>query len=451
MMEDRYLTVTALTKYIKRKIEMDSHLKQVWLKGEISNFKRHSRGHMYFTLKDDLSRIQAVMFAGSNRHLKFSPKDGMNVLVRGEVGVYEPHGQYQLYVHDMQPGGVGALYLAFEELKKKLEKEGLFAADRKKPIPRFPEHIGIITSPTGAAIRDIWTTLNRRYPIVKKTLIPVLVQGEHAAKSIVDAIERANEHNLFDVLIVGRGGGSIEELWCFNEEMVARAIARSRIPVISAVGHETDYTISDFVADLRAPTPTGAAELAVPDRQEILKRIQYLKNRLDRSLHVSIQSKKDYLSSLKQSYAFRYPEVLMRQKEQELDRHYDKLMKEWNNYFSRKVELHNSLGKRLQTMHPDRKIAETENILHALISRYNRAMRNQLTYKKKSFQNQIDKLSLLNPLDIMKRGYAIPFNKEGHIVRTVKQIQPGDKIDVKLADGTLDCQVWGLEEEDNHE
>lgn len=450
-MEDRYLTVTALTKYIKRKLEMDSHLKQVWIKGEISNFKQHSRGHMYFTLKDDHSRIQAVMFAGYNRQITFTPEDGMNVLVRGEVGVYEPHGQYQLYVHEMQPDGVGALYLAYEELKEKLKKEGLFAAERKKPIPGFPEHIGIITSPTGAAIRDIWTTINRRYPIVKKTLIPVLVQGEHAARSIVRAIEQANELGIFDLLIVGRGGGSIEELWSFNEEIVARAISKSTIPVISAVGHETDYTISDFVADLRAPTPTGAAELAVPDWQEVLHRVQYLKSRLQRALHVSVQTKKEQLSRLKQSYAFRYPEVLMRQKEQELDRLYEKLTKEWNQYYSRKKEKKDLLWKRLKTQHPQWKVNETQKTIQWLINRYNRAMKNELSHKQKSFQNQIDKLSLLNPLDIMKRGYAIPFDQEGQIVRTVKQVQPGDKIDVKVSDGILDCQVWGLEEEDKHE
>lgn len=254
-MIDKYLTVTAVTKYIKRKMDTDPHLKQILIKGEISNFKQHSRGHMYMTIKDSQTKIQAVMFAGNNRFLKFKPENGMNVLIKGEISVYEAYGQYQLYINQMEPDGIGSLYLAFEQLKEKLQKKGYFDPSIKKNIPLYPEHIGVITSPTGAAIRDIITTLRRRYPIVKITVIPVLVQGPNSPYSIKLAIEKANEIGGFDTLIVGRGGGSIEELWSFNEEIVAEAIYRSKIPIISAVGHETDVTISDFVADLRAPTP----------------------------------------------------------------------------------------------------------------------------------------------------------------------------------------------------
>ncbi|TXK90204.1 exodeoxyribonuclease VII large subunit, partial [Parageobacillus sp. SY1] len=260
MAEVKYVTVGALTKYIKRKFEVDPHLRDLWIKGEISNFKYHSRGHMYFTLKDEQARIQAVMFAGYNQYLSFRPEDGMKVLVRGEISVYEPSGNYQIYVKEMQPEGIGNLYLAYEQLKKRLEAEGLFSPEHKKPIPAFPRYIGVVTSPTGAAIRDIMTTIRRRYPIATVILFPTLVQGEQAAESIVRSIEKANELGYIDVLIVGRGGGSIEELWAFNEEIVARAIFASEVPIISAVGHETDFTIADFVADLRAPTPTGAAE-----------------------------------------------------------------------------------------------------------------------------------------------------------------------------------------------
>lgn len=260
-MTNKYLTVTALTKYMKRKLDMDPHLRDVWLKGEISNFKLHSRGHMYLTIKDDQARINAVMFAGNNRFLKFKPENGMKVLVRGEVSVFEATGQYQLYIQQMEPDGLGSLYLAFEQLKERLRTKGYFDEQYKKKIPTIPHHIGVITSPTGAAVRDIITTIKRRYPVAQVTVLPVLVQGVNAASSITKAIYKANDMGEFDVIILGRGGGSIEELWSFNEESVAEAIFHSKIPIISAVGHETDVTISDYVADLRAPTPTGAVSL----------------------------------------------------------------------------------------------------------------------------------------------------------------------------------------------
>lgn len=318
-MDKRYLTVTALTKYLKRKLETDKHLRNVWLQAEISNFNHHSRGHMYFTLKDQNSRISAVMFSFQNKFMKFRPENGMKVLVKGEVNLYEPQGQYQLYVQAMEPDGIGSLYLAYEELKKKLTQEGLFQEERKKQIPSFPKHIGIITSPTGAAIRDILTTIERRFPFIKRTLLPVNVQGRDAAPSIVKAIEKANDES-FDVLIIGRGGGSIEELWAFNEEQVARAIAKSSIPIISAVGHETDFTISDFVSDLRAPTPTAAAELAVPSMLELHNQLTHLENRLNYHLNAEIKRKKEQLRSLENTYAFKYPVQLTQQKEQDFDR-----------------------------------------------------------------------------------------------------------------------------------
>lgn len=314
-MDKRYLTVTALTKYLRRKIETDKHLRNVWLQAEISNFSHHSRGHMYFTLKDENARLSAVMFSFQNKFLKFKPENGMKVLVKGEINVYEPQGQYQIYVQSMEPDGIGSLYLAYEELKKKLAKEGLFDEQRKKPIPSFPSHIGIITSPTGAAIRDILTTIERRFPFVKRTLLPVNVQGRQAAPSIVKAIERANASD-FDVLIVGRGGGSIEELWAFNEEQVARSMSASNIPIISAVGHETDFTISDFVADLRAPTPTAAAELAVPSMIELHKHLTQLTSRLNYHLTQDVKRKKEQLAALENTYAFKYPIQLNKQKEQ---------------------------------------------------------------------------------------------------------------------------------------
>ena len=263
-MQNNYLTITQLSKYLKYKFDEDVNLRKVYLKGEISNFKAHTRGHYYFTLKDENSRINAVMFSSSTSKLKFMPIDGMKVLVEGKVTVYEATGGYQIYVSDMLEDGIGNLYIAFEQLKEKLAKEGLFDKERKRKITKMPKKIGIVTASTGAAIRDILTTLKRRYPICETILFPALVQGEKAAEDIVKKIEIANTYDI-DTLIVGRGGGSIEDLWPFNEEIVARAIYNSKVPVISAVGHEIDFTISDFVADLRAPTPTAAAELAAVD------------------------------------------------------------------------------------------------------------------------------------------------------------------------------------------
>jgi len=449
--QDRYLTVSALTKYIKRKFESDPHLKEVFLRGEISNFKHHSRGHMYLTIKDDKSRVNAVMFAGYNRYMKFTPENGMNVLIRGEIGVYEPHGQYQLYIHQMEPDGLGALYLAYEELKKKLTTEGLFEDSLKKPLPSYPRSIAVLTSPTGAAVRDILTTIDRRYPNVRVTVFPVLVQGQNAKTSIVQAIEKVNELNEYDVMIVGRGGGSIEELWAFNEEIVARAIAASDIPIISAVGHETDFTISDFVADYRAPTPTGAAEVAVPSQAEVAERIQNLRRRVQNAMDVQMNQAKEKLAQKQKSYAFRYPEQLMRQKEQELDRMYDQLQKASVQYMNQNQNDLMNIQKRLQQQHPEKSLRLAKQELVQTTKRMNRAMQQETKSKMQTYHELISKLTLLNPLETIKRGYAIPYSEHGTVVKSIRDVQPGDPMQVKVQDGVLDCQVWGMEEEDQNE
>jgi len=449
--QDRYLTVSALTKYIKRKFESDPHLKEVFLRGEISNFKHHSRGHMYLTIKDDKSRVNAVMFAGYNRYMKFTPENGMNVLIRGEIGVYEPHGQYQLYIHQMEPDGLGALYLAYEELKKKLTTEGLFDDSLKKPLPSYPRSIAVLTSPTGAAVRDILTTIDRRYPNVRVTVFPVLVQGQNAKTSIVQAIEKVNELNDYDVMIVGRGGGSIEELWAFNEEIVARAIAASDIPIISAVGHETDFTISDFVADYRAPTPTGAAEIAVPSQAEVAERIQNLRRRVQNAMDVQMNQAKEKLAQKQKSYAFRYPEQLMRQKEQELDRMYDQLQKASVQFMNQKQNDLTNIQKRLQQQHPEKSLRLAKQELVQTTKRMNRAMQQEKKSKVQTYHELISKLTLLNPLETIKRGYAIPYSEQGTVVKSIRDVQPGDPMQVKVQDGVLDCQVWGMEEEDQNE
>ena len=317
-MEKNYITITQLSKYLKYKFDNDTNLVNVYLKGEISNFKAHTRGHYYFTLKDEGSRINAVMFSSSVSKLKFTPIDGMKVLVTGKVTVYESTGGYQIYVNDMLEDGVGNLYIAFEQLKKKLEEEGLFAKEHKKKIPRMPKKIGIVTASTGAAIRDILTTLKRRYPVVETILFPALVQGEYAANDIARKIEIANTYDI-DTLIVGRGGGSIEDLWPFNEEVVARAIYNSKVPVISAVGHEVDFTIADFVADLRAPTPTAAAELAVVDINTVIDYLEKSRNRSYQSMRKLIDNKSLILNNLKDSYVLKKPSNIYEVKEQYLD------------------------------------------------------------------------------------------------------------------------------------
>lgn len=448
-MKDKYLTVTALTKYIKRKFDTDPHLKAIWLKGEISNFKHHSRGHMYLTIKDDNSRIQSVMFAGNNRRLKFTPENGMNVLIKGEIGVFEPYGQYQLYIQQMEPDGIGSLYLAFEQLKEKLNKLGYFNKEYKKELPKYPQQIGIITSPTGAAVRDIITTIRRRYPIAATTVIPVLVQGSASPHSVQNAIDTANKVGNYDVLIVGRGGGSIEELWSFNEEIVADAIYRSTIPIISAVGHETDVTISDYVADLRAPTPTGAAELAVPSQLELTEKVINMERTLSRIMHENLYNSEQFLTRLRQSYAFRYPEQLVTQKEQELDKHVDRLDKMLKSQYERKMDAYIGLKTRLSAQHPavqhDRSVKE----INQLKKQSNQIMNQLLEQKASRLNTAIEKLTLLNPLETMKRGYAIPYTNSGNIIKSVRRIDNNDPITVRLSDGTIDCRVLKVKEDNN--
>jgi exodeoxyribonuclease VII large subunit len=446
MEEKRYLTVTALTKYMKAKIERDRHLQSLLLKGEISNFKYHSRGHMYFTLKDANARISAVMFAGHNRGIGFVPEDGMKVLVQGDISLYEPAGTYQLYVKEMQPDGVGNLHLAYEQLKKKLEDEGLFSPLYKQEIPKFPTQIGIITSPTGAAVRDILTTIERRYPIAKAVVIPTLVQGEFAAPSIVQSIQKANELGCFDVLIVGRGGGSIEELWAFNEESVARAIAESKVPVISAVGHETDFTIADFVADLRAPTPTAAAEMAVPSIGEVMEKIEQRTIRLQRAMNEKLQESKNRLMQAKQSYAFRYPKQLYEQKEQQLDRLLEDLHKAMNHLYDEKKKVYEQYALRLDKHHPHQKIEHIKSKFAHLEKDVQQGVYKIVEKKKQQFSSAVSRLEVLNPLHIMNRGYSVVYNEEKKVVKTVKDTRLGEVLKVRMQDGNIDCHVWGIEE-----
>jgi exodeoxyribonuclease VII large subunit len=446
MSEMRYLTVTALTKYIKRKFDVDPHLQDVLVKGEISNFKAHSRGHMYFTIKDQNARIQAVMFAGQNRNMKFSPEDGMKVLIRGEISVFESNGNYQIYVKEMQPDGIGNLYLAFEQLKKKLEQEGLFNAEYKKPIPKFPAFIGVITSPTGAAIRDILTTIKRRYPIGKVIILPALVQGQNAPSSIANAISTANNLGYLDVLIVGRGGGSIEELWAFNEEVVAREIFQSNVPVISAVGHETDFTIADFVADLRAPTPTAAAELAVPHMTDLADRLLSRKTRLIRALKSTLSYEQERFTKLQNSYAFRHPKNLYLQKEQQLDRLYERLERAGSRALERKQEKFQRLQVRLEHNHPEEQIKKANERFQHIRKSLQKEVKQIVSHKQFMFTSTLSKLQALSPLKIMERGYSLVYDQQDTLVKSVKGVQAGESLSVRLQDGKIDCKVVGVEE-----
>lgn len=413
----KYLTVTALTRYIKYKIDNDENLRLVFLKGEISNFKEHTTGHLYFSVKDETSKINAIMFSSNAKKIGFKITDGMKVLIVGRISVYEATGNYQIYVDEMMEDGIGNLYLEFEKLKKKLSKEGLFDKEKKKPIPKFPEKIGIVTASTGAAIKDIISTIKRRYPICKTYLFPSLVQGENAADDIVNKISTAQLYDL-DILIIGRGGGSIEDLWPFNEEKVARAIFSSKIPTISAVGHEIDFTIADFVADLRAPTPTGAAEMAVPNITDVVKHINNLNIRINESINTKINYQKLKVDSLRNSFILKNPMLIYENKKQKLDLLFENLNK---NIF---INLSNK--RLLIDNFKNNYIIKNPNILYEK--------------QKDKLLNIIQKLELVNPLSILKKGYTLTY-KEDKLIKSVKDINKDEIIKIKLHDGLITSKV----------
>lgn len=391
------ITVSQLNFYIKSLFDSDVNLSYVFLSGEISNFTNHYRtGHLYMTLKDANASVKAVMFRSSASRLKFVPENGMKVIVKGRVSVFERDGQYQVYIDDMQPDGAGALTIAFEQLKAKLQKQGLFDMEAKKPIPKFPRKIGVVTSPTGAAIQDIRNIVFRRFPSAEIILYPVLVQGDGAAQQIADAIEYFNQKDLADVLIVGRGGGSIEDLWAFNEEIVAYAIYNSIIPVISAVGHETDFTISDFVADLRAPTPSAAAELAVPDKAELLNNLNFLLKHCNQAMVDILSKKRNELEYITTSVYLKNPLMLIRQKQMQFD----------------------SVTSRIRNS--------------ALLT---------LAEEKTRFAKAASALDSLSPFKVLARGYSVVTDADGKIISASKDIKKDDIINIKFSKGNAECIV----------
>ncbi len=438
-MNDKYLTVTAITRYLKSKFDSDIHLNNILLKGEISNFKAHTTGHMYFSIKDENSKINAIMFKANAAKLDFKPVDGSKVLLTGRISIYEAVGNYQIYVDKMIEDGVGNLYIAYEKLKKKLEEKGYFKKEYKKPIPKYPKRVGIVTASTGAAVRDIITTIKRRFPICETLLFPCLVQGENAKESIVKNIKRAEEYNV-DLLIVGRGGGSIEDLWAFNEEIVANAIFESKIPIISAVGHEVDFTISDFVADLRAPTPTAAAELAVPNLIDLNNMLSQYSIRLKEAIMKIIKLKKIYLDSIKSSYVLKTPMIMYENKKQTL-----MLMEEkvnsliLNKINERKTKLEN-LKKSFILNNPQKLYNKQQELISTYKKRINELLTSIITLKFNNLNHQIEKLELLNPLNTIKRGYSITYiNKT--ILTSKKQVKKNDEINIKIVDANLKAVI----------
>ena len=420
-MDNKYISVTALTRYIKYKIDNDNHLQEVYLKGEISNFKAHTRGHFYFTIKDETSRINAIMFSSNASKLKFTPEDGMKVLVKGRISVFESTGNYQIYVEELDEDGLGNLHIAFEQLKKKLGDEGLFDSKYKKEIPKIPMKVGIITAPTGAAVKDILSTIKRRFPICKTILFPCLVQGELAKDDIVKKLDIADNYNL-DVVILGRGGGSIEDLWPFNEEVVARKVFSCKTPIISGVGHQIDFTITDFVADVRAETPTGAAERAVPILSDILLEIDNNKNRLSNSIKMILENNKLRLKKLTDSYILKNPLSMYEIKEQKLDNIIDKLNVSMNTIiYTNKSKL--------------------EVIENSIIFKDPKVLYED---KLNKTNHLIEKLEILNPLNALKRGYSI-LKKDDKVVSSIKKIKKDDNIKINLKDGNINVKVMEVE------
>lgn len=397
----RVITVGQLNRYVKSLLEGDRNLLSVYIGGEISNFTNHYKsGHLYMSLKDETAVVKAVMFRGYASKLAFTPENGMKVIVKARVSLYEKDGAFQIYIEEMQPDGVGALQIAYEQLKARLEKEGLFDPARKRPIPRYPQRVGVITSPTGAAVRDIMNVLGRRFPLAEIVFMPVLVQGEGAPPQLVRAVELFNEKKAADVLIIGRGGGSIEELWAFNDERMARAVAASAIPVISAVGHETDFTICDFAADLRAPTPSAAAELAVPDTRSLLSRLQQLQTVSRQAVVHRLQTERKRLTALREKRCLSTPLFYVEGQAMRLD-------------FATRAF---ASAAQMQLTRADRRLAALSG-----------------------------KLDALSPLKVLSRGYSI-VQKEGAVVKSTAGLSPGDELSLRMTDGTVTCLVQGKEE-----
>ena len=452
-MENNNFSVSQINSYLKKKFNMDPKLKNIQVKGELSNYKSYANGHDYFTLKDENSQIKGVLYKGRKR---------MKVIIKGSIEVYEKNGYYQLKANTIKKDGIGDLYIAFEKLKKKLQSEGLFDEEYKKEIPKYPKRIGVITAKTGAAIKDIITTINRRYPQCEIYVFSTLVQGDFAAPQIVSQLKRSQKYDL-DTIIIGRGGGSIEDLWPFNEEIVAREIFDCKIPIISAVGHETDFTISDFAADLRAPTPTAAAELAVPQTDELNNRIYQISKRLTKIMENMLSNNKERLDNICKKQIIKNPESIYDIKQMHLDqlinnldhsskdiitKNKSKLQLLENNavlknpkniYENKKTHLNNLI----KNLNYSSKNIITENKNKLEIIKSSKILKNPNDIKNKKEERlivNVDKLSILNPLLTLKRGYSIAKSKD-KVIKSVKDVESGDEVDIKVDDGTINTKV----------
>ena len=437
-----FLTVRELTVLIKYNLENDIRFKNILVKGEISNLKIHPSGHWYFTLKDKFSRISAVMFSSYAKNVKIRITEGMQVILTGSIGVYENGGSYQLYVNNIQPDGIGTLYLQFEELKRNLEKEGLFDPKYKKPLPKYPMRIGVISASSGAAIHDIFTTITRRWPISERILIPASVQGLSAAPTIVNALKLADTLN-FDVIILARGGGSLEDLWPLNEEIVARAIFEMKTPVVSGVGHEVDFTISDFVSDKRAPTPTGAAEMVTPDINEIRLQVNNLKSRILNNFNNILKYNKQNLNNIKTKNIFVNPEFLYVNSSIILDNYKNKLI---TNYHKLANNLKNKNLVYLNKMNLliNNKIS-SYNYLYNYNEKLNLLFNKIYSQNLNNFKVNISKLDSLSPLKVMSRGYSY-VTKENEIIKSINEVKKDDELELKLVDGKILTKVIDVKE-----
>ncbi|MGX7348666.1 exodeoxyribonuclease VII large subunit [Dolosicoccus paucivorans] len=450
MSNSNYLSVSTLTKYLKRKFDADPHLQKVLVMGEVSNYRPGNQRHLYFSLKDEGAVISAALFNYASRNLPFELEEGMKVLVTGRVSLYEPRGSYQLYVDNIQPDGIGALYLALEQLKKKYYELGYI--DRpKKPLPKYPKKIAVITSPTGSVIQDILTTLERRYPIVDVTVFPTRVQGKEATAEIVQAFnEVERRYQQYDLIILARGGGSIEDLWCFNEEPVAEAIMRSSIPVISSVGHETDMTIADLIADLRMPTPTAAAEVSVPELTSVQREILQNQERLLYTMRQRLELHRKQLERLETSYVLAQPRRLYEPYLQQLDHLTTSLNHQTQLYFNQLNQRLTQWTNRMNPQHITNQTLRYANGLNQLEGQLLHSWDKYFEHKKQTFSYYTGVLDAYSPLQTLKRGYSIA-QKDDQIITTIHQVKPKDQLTIQLKDGYLTTQVQEVNEKETEE
>ncbi|MFY8329418.1 exodeoxyribonuclease VII large subunit [Vagococcus carniphilus] len=446
-MTEKYLTVTALTKYIKRKFEADPYLDRVFLTGEISNFRMRPNAHQYFSLKDDRSKISAIMFKGAFSSLKFQPEEGMKVLVIGRISLYEASGNYQIYIEHMEPDGVGALYQALEKRKQELQKEGLFNPDFKQPLVRFPKKIAVITSPSGAVIRDIMTTIKRRYPIVQLVIFPTLVQGDKAAADITRRIKEVDAIGDFDTMIVARGGGSIEDLWPFNEENVARAIFEARTPIVSSVGHETDITIADLVADVRAATPTAAAEIATPVLTEELLKIKEKENRLNQAMSNQLKYKKQLYDHAMNSFVFKQPKRLYEAFSVQLDMLNRRLEQSLILEVQSKEKEYRNLTQKLYFQQPQGKVDVSKQQVNYLNEKLLTTMQSLMKDNQTNLSQLLLNLDMLSPLKTMLRGYSYVTVDE-KIIKSTTELKENQTLTVHLSDGEVETRVSEIKQKE---